>query len=232
MLSKARVLGIALSVSLAARAAAQTPAADPSERLKQVLPADVAARVLAKIADARAHDLPAQALANRAVKFASRGVPAADVERSVNEHADRLEKSKEALESARAKKPSADEIEAGAEALREGVDGKAVSDLAKSAPSGRSLQVPLYVLGNLVQAGVASSTALQRLQDRLATRASDEDLEKLPAQAIAGQANRPAETGRDLAATKSGGRAGGPPASVPVSGAGKSGARPVTPGRP
>jgi hypothetical protein len=231
MNSRAGVLGLALLVSLAARSAAQTPANDPSERLKQVLPADVAARVLAKIADARAHYLPAQALENRALKFASRGVPAADIERSVNEHADLLEKSKEALESARAKKPSADEIEAGAEAMRQGVDGKHVSELAKSTPSGRSLQVPMYVLGSLVQSGVDVNTALQRLQDRLAARASDEDLQKLLAQAIAGQANKPAETGRDLAATKSAGRGGGPPANVPVSGAGKTSGPPATPGR-
>lgn len=232
MMPKARILGLVLAVSIAAPVAAQTPAKDPSERLKEVLPADVAARVLAKIADARAHQLPAQALENRALKFASRGVPASDVERSVNEHADRLEKAKEALESTRANKPADEEVEAGAEAMRQGVDGKAVSALAKSAPSGRSLQVPLYVLGSLVQNGVASSTALQRLQDRLAARASDDELQKLPAQAIAGQANRPSETGRDLAATKSAGHAGGPPAGIP-SGAGKpaSTGRPANPGR-
>src|SRR5437763_708066 len=138
-----------------------------------------------------------------------------------------METAKEALESARSKKPAGDEIEAGAEAIRQGVDGKAVSALAKSAPSGRSLQVPLYVLGSLVQNGLASSTALQRLQDKLAARASDDELQKLPAKAIAGQANRPSETGRDLAATKSAGHAGGPPAGVP-SDAGK----PASTGRP
>lgn len=227
-----RTLAIVLAISAAARLGAQTPAADPSDRLKEVLPADVAAHVLATIANARAHDLPAQALENRALKFASRGVPAADIERSVDEHADRLSKAKDALESARGSKPSADEVEAGAEAMRQGVDGKAVSALAKSAPSGRSLQVPLYVLGSLVQEGLASSAALQRLQDRIAARASDSELEKLPAQAVAGQANRPSETGRDLAATRSGGRsaAGGPPASVPASSGRPTTGRPTTAG--
>jgi hypothetical protein len=232
MMSNLRTFALVLAVSVATRAAAQTPARDPSDRLKEVLPPDVAARVLAKIADARAHQLPAEALENRALKFASRGVSAADIERSVSEHADRMSNAKDAIE-ASGKKPDASAIEAGAEAMREGVDGKAVSALAKSAPSGRSLAVPLYVLGSLVQNGVASSTALQRLQDKLAARASDEELQKLPAQALAGQANRPSETGRDLAATKSGGRAGGPPAGVPANGAGRPGSvgRPTTAGR-
>jgi hypothetical protein len=228
MKSNIRTLALVLALSVAARAVAQTPAQDPSDRLKEVLPPDVAARVLAKIADARAHQLPAEALENRALKFASRGVPAADIEKSVSEHADRLSKAKDALEAARGKEPQADEIEAGAEALREGVDGKAVADVAKTAPRDRSMTVPLYVLGQLVGKGIASQTALDHVKAALAARSSDEELEKLPAQAIAGQANRPAETGRDLAGTKSGGRAGGPPAGVPVSGAG----RPGSAGRP
>src|SRR5687768_2711140 len=99
-------------------AAAQTPAVDPSARLREVLPGDVAERVLARIAAARAVELPAAALENRALKFATRGVPAADIERSVNEHADRLQKAKDALERGRSGKASGDEIDAGSEAMR------------------------------------------------------------------------------------------------------------------
>jgi hypothetical protein len=220
--------------------AAQTPANDPSARLKEVLPADVAERVLAKIADARSHGLPAAALEQRALKFAAKGVPPRDIERSVNEHAERLEQSKAALASARTEKPTDDEIEAGAETMRKGVDGSAVSALAKSAPSGRSLAVPLFVIGGLIDRGLPSDDALKRVSERLQAKASDADLERmpgeLPAQAVAGRANRPAETGSDLAATKrpasagaaSHGGAGGPPAGVPVGGAGK---KPTTPGR-
>lgn len=219
---------------------AQTPANDPSARLKEVLPADVADRVLAKIADARSHGLPANALEQRALKFAAKGVPPRDIERSVNEHAERLEQSKDALESARTQKPTGDEIEAGAETMRKGVDGSAVSALAKSAPSGRSLAVPLFVIGGLIDRGLPSDDALKRVLERLQARASDADLERmpgeLPPQAVARRANKPAETGQDLAATKrpasagagSHGGAGGPPAGVPVGGAGK---KPTTPGR-
>ncbi len=151
-----------------------------------------------------------------------------------------------ALAQARGGRPATgDEVEAGAEAMRQGVDGAAVSALAKSAPSGRSLAVPLYVIGALADRGLPSDEALKRVQARLQARASDAELQKipgeLPPQAVAGQANRPAETGRDLAATKrpgagaAGGGAGvaGRPAGVPAprGGAG-AGQRPSGTGRP
>jgi hypothetical protein len=221
MMRYTRTLAALAALCLAARGSvgAQTPANDPSARLKEVLPADVADRVLSKIAEARARELPAQALENRALKFAAKGVAPADIERSVSEQSERMGKAKDALESGRGRKPSGEEVEAGAEALRQGVDGKAVSALAKTAPSGRSLVVPLYVIGGLVERGLRSDAALKRVQDKLTARASDAELEGLPAQAAAGQANRPAETGRELAGVKSGGHAAsGPPAGVPANG--------------
>src|SRR4051794_19695953 len=80
-----------LSVAFMATAAAQTPAKDPSDRLRQVLPADVAERVLSHIAEARARQLPAEALENRALKFAAKGVNPSDIEQSVNEQLQRME---------------------------------------------------------------------------------------------------------------------------------------------
>ena len=210
--------------------AAQTPANDPSARLKEVLPADVAERVLATIARARARELPAAALEHRALKFAAKGVAPRDIERSVADQADRMEKAKVALESRRGAKPSGDEIDAGAEAMRKGVDGAKVSALAKSAPSGRSLAVPLYVIGSLMDRGLPSDEALKRVQERLAARATDSEIEKLPAQAVAGRANRPAQTGRDLAATRRASGAGrsGSASGVPANGG--MAARPSVPG--
>src|SRR5437762_6058334 len=118
---------------------AQVPARDPSTRLREVLPADVAQRVLARIAEARARQLPAEALENRALKFAAKGVAPRNIERSVNEQAERMENARAALETGRQLIPAGDEIEAGAEAMRKGVDASSVALLAKSAPSGRSL---------------------------------------------------------------------------------------------
>ncbi len=218
---------------------AQTPAKDPSARLKEVLPADVAARVLATIADARAHDLPAAALENRALKSAAKGVAPRDIEKSVNDQFDRMKLSKDALQKGRGTKPTDDEVDAGAELMRRGVDGAKVSALAKTAPSGRSLTIPLYVVGSLMDRGLPSDAALQRVRDKLAARASDSELEELAGKSGQGEANKPAETGRDLAATKKPGAAagaangrgaGGPPAGVPANGG--SGAKPSGRGKP
>jgi hypothetical protein len=218
MIRSSRFVSLLATLVAFAGAGAQTPAADPTARLREVLPADVADRVIARIAVARARELPAAALENRALKFAAKGVPAADIEKSVNEQTDRMEKSKDAIEKARGKKASGDEVDAGAEAIRKGVDGAQVSALAKSAPSGRSLAVPLFVMGSLVDRGLPSDAALKRVQEKLQARASDRELEEIPGGV--GLANKPELTGRDLAATKrperpSNPTVGGPPAGVP-----------------
>jgi hypothetical protein len=210
-------------VAGAAIGRAQATPNDPSARLREVLPADVAARVLTVIATARSHGLSGDALENRALKFAAKGVAPMSIERSIAEQEERMERVRDTLQHARGHKPSDDEVDAGAEALRKGVDGSKVSALAKSAPAGRSLAVPLYVIGSLVDRGLPSDSALARVAARLRLRASDRDLESLTAdvpQANAGRGNRPAETGRDLADTKrqNGGSAGGPPSGVPANG--------------
>jgi len=232
-MNKIRVFAVALfaMMSVAQVSIAQTPARDPSARLREVLPADVAQRVLARIADARARQLPAEALENRALKFAAKGVDPRSIERSVNEQADRMENARAALANGRHAQPAGDEIEAGAEAMRKGVDGASVSLLAKSAPSGRSLAVPLFVIGSLADRGIPSDQAMQRVLQRLKDHASDSDFESmpglLPAQAGAGQANRPTSTGRDFGQSNrpaSSGRpaTAGPPAGVPGNGGSKS----------
>ena len=212
------------AVSLAQCVSAQVLAKDPSARLREVLPAEVAARVLARIADARAHQLPAEALENRALKFAAKGVDPLNIERSVNEQALRMASARAALITGRGSNPAADEIDAGAEVMRKGVDGASVSQLAKSAPRDRSLAVPLFVIGSLVDRGLPADQALQRVLTRLQSRASDADLEAMssgvsananPAQGRPddmtgrefGQNHRRAGTGRPATA--------GPPAGVP-----------------
>ena len=225
-MSNVRRLALLLltTVLVAGASSAQTPAKDPSTRLKEVLPADVAQRVLARIADARARQLPAEALANRALKFAAKGVPPKDIERSVNEQAERMDQARVALATARKSPPVGDEIEAGAEAMRKGVDGASVALLAQKAPAGRSLAVPLFVIGSLTDHGLSSREALKRVLDGLNSRASDADLERmpgaLPAQAGDGQANRPAQTGSGFGQSHRPTTTGrpataGPPAGVP-----------------
>jgi hypothetical protein len=223
---------IAGALLIAGVASAQTPSNDPSARLKEVLPPDVAQRVLDRIAAARAHQLPAAALENRALKFAARGVDPRDIERSVNEQADRMEMARDAIAKGRGSKPAGDEIEAGAEAIRKGVDGSAVSSLAKSAPHDRSLAVPLFVIGSLRDHGLSSADALNRVLAGLKAKDSDADLESipgaLPVEAASGQAHKPVESGsaNGRGPTTSTARPGsaGPPAGVPGNGGSRSNA--------
>jgi hypothetical protein len=224
MIMPRRLALLILTVLFAASAMhAQTPAKDPSTRLREVLPADVAERVLTRIADARARQLPAEALENRALKFAAKGVAPADIERSVSEQAGRMEAARSALLAGGRSAPAGDEIEAGAEVIRKGVDGASVSTLARTAPRGRSLAVPLFVIGSLTDRGVPAGEALQRVMTRLQQRATDADLETLPGdlpvQAAAdkdrgNQGNR-GNNGRGVSGRPA---TAGPPAGVPGNG--------------
>jgi hypothetical protein len=226
--------GVFLIVVLSAPLGAQAATQDPSERLRQVLPADVAARVLAKIAEARENELPDGALEQRALKFAAKGVDPALIEQSVAEQFERMRLVSFSLESARGHRAQGAEIEAAAEALRRGVSGAEISELARTAPSGRSLAVPLYTIGSLIDRGLPSDEALRRVHEKLQARAADADLEKMvagpPAQAAGGQANRPALTGQDRAATRRPDHAG-PRAKAPAGVPGNPGkdARPTPP---
>jgi hypothetical protein len=217
---------VACSLALAGSPSAQTQAVDPSERLKEVLPADVAGRVLNTIAEARARELPTQALANRALKFAARGVNPLDIERSVADHSARLLQARAALDVPGLERANAEELEAGSEALRMGVDGNTLSELAKSAPSGRSLEVPLFVIGSLVDRGLPSDEALRRVLERLQARATDAELEQLSTQARGGQGAVKNAQGQAKALSKRpesagggagrGSASGGRPASLPA----------------
>jgi hypothetical protein len=228
--------GVAFAVSLAvASAGAQTSTADLSDKLRQVLPEGIRERVIAKIAEARSRGLPAEALEQRALKFAARGVKPEDIERSVNDHSARMERVSQVLEQARARRPSDQEVDAGAEAMRKGVNGQEIAAVAKSAPSGRSLEVPFQVISSLVDRGLPSDEALERVQGMLHERRTDAELERLPGEV----GGKPALTGRELADTKRPegvGRPAGaaPPAGVPANpGAGaRPGVKPPIPQRP
>jgi hypothetical protein len=193
------VLSLALSSSVVG---AQSAGTDASARIREVLPTDVASRVLARIADARAKELPAKAIENRALKFAAKGVAAKDIEKSVEDHVLRLSAARDHLQSARGMKPGDDEVEAAAELLRKGVEGASVSALAKEAPSGRSLAVPLYVVASLIDRGMSSDSALYRVGARLASKGTDMDIQRL---ASAGRARNAGDVDGEVTASFSDG---------------------------
>ncbi len=209
-------LFIAATLLFASVASAQK-AHDPSAQLREVLPASVADHVLATIADARAHSLPAAALEQQALRLSRKGAKPADIQKSVDRSAADMKQAKGALEKS-GHKPSSDEVVAGSALLDRGVDGAKVSELAKSAPSGRSLAVPMYVIGTLMDRGMKSDAALAKVSARLAQHATDKQL--------TADVNATASEHRPATANKAGGIAHRPVNPPGV------GMRPATPGRP
>ena len=155
----------------AAPLSAQAPSPHVSERLRAVLPADVAERVLARIAEARVQQLPASALEHRALELAAKGVAPDDLETGIARHANRLGAAREALVQGGREQPADAETEAAELVIRHGA-GSAISTLAKSTPSGESLAVPLFVLAGLMDRGLPSDQAIARVHAALAERGS------------------------------------------------------------
>jgi hypothetical protein len=212
---------IAASLMFASAASAQT-ANDPSATLRKVLPAKVADHVLATIADARSHSLPAAALEQQALRLTRAGAKPADVEKSIDKSADNMKQAKAALEKG-GRKPTSDEVVAGSKLVGRGVDGSKVSDFAKTAPSGRSLAVPLYVTGTLMDRGLKSDAALARVHARLMQKATDKQL--------TAEANATASENRPATADKEGGLAHRPETIGAMNHPGVTPPRPATPGR-
>jgi hypothetical protein len=222
----------ALTFLVVAAAPAQEPARshayDPSARLAEAIRDEsVRQHVLAVIAQARSRGLPAQALERTALKGAARNVPESEIQRAVVAQAERLERVQRALAQVPNRRSSDDEIEAGAEAVRNGVDVSELVDLATRAPSGRSLAVPMHVLGSLVARDLPPKEALAAVLAKLVARAPDGEIAQLPDQVASRPVGRPELTGRDLAGTKRPGSAGAPPAGVPANGG--AGVRPEVP---
>ncbi|HUG38290.1 MAG TPA: hypothetical protein VML54_15135 [Candidatus Limnocylindrales bacterium] len=206
---------------------------DPSQRLAEVLPPDVAAQVLDRIEAARAGELPAQAVANLAMEGVAKGRSGAEVLAAVEALVGDMGVAREALQAA-GRPPVEGEVEAATAAMRMGVDGAAISELARSQASGRTLAVPLLVIGSLAERGLPSDEALAAVRDRLTAGASDAALlADVPGVAAAmGAAGPPAVVGLGMASSMAGFQAPVAGVSRPVGPqSGDGGVRPGT-GRP
>src|SRR5260221_10037537 len=145
-----RTAHVVVAIALIAGPAAAQDVTDVAERLRNHLPARVADEVLRRIGEARAQGLPASVLERRALELVAKEVPAGAVARSIDAQARGLATASDALARAGVPAPSPDEIEAGAAAMTRGVDGQGVAQIARAAPSGQSLAVPLFVLASLI----------------------------------------------------------------------------------
>lgn len=214
----------AAALFAAANVGAQAPSHDVSEQLRAVLPEDVAEQVIQRVESARSRGLPAQAIEARALELVAKGGSAEMVLDRVSQFAGELGEAREALRRGGIERPSGDEIEAAADVISKGVDGADVSALAKSAPSGRSLVVPLTVVSSLLAADHPANKALAEVKARLDAGSSDSEIKGM---ASAASGRKPAVTGRELAETKRPANAGRP-AGVPAN-PGAGAIPPVTP---
>lgn len=160
------------AVLLPVSAAAQQ---DPSERLTEVLPPEISAQVLERIETARVRELPEQAVANLALEGVAKGRSAEAVLAAVELLVGEMGRARDALQAA-GRAPGGGEVEAATAAMRMGVDGEAISELARSQPSGRTLAVALLVMGGLAERGLPSDQALAAIRNRLEAGAEDAGL--------------------------------------------------------
>ena len=196
---------------------------DPVARLRELVPGDVSDQVIAIVREATAGGLPGVAIANRALEAQAKGKDEVVIAIAARDLRSVLAQSRDDL-SVAGRVPDPGEIEAGAAAHELGVEAQPIRALASSTPSGRSLVVPLAVLGALVDGGLPAEDALQAVRARLAEQTSNTDLAAMPGQAgqmIAAGRNPPDLAGALGAVRPSGSAAaslsgpGGPPESVP-----------------
>ena len=154
-MSSSRLRGVragalfALAIAVpAARAAAQ------DARLVAQLDAATQQRVSAVIERARAASLPVEPLVDKALEGARKRAPAPRIVEAVTSLAARLDSSRAALGMASTEA----ELVAAAAALQAGVGPHVLSQLRQER-AGKSLAVPLVVLGDLVTRGVPHDTA-------------------------------------------------------------------------
>jgi hypothetical protein len=170
----------AQSAGAASALAAEEASEGSVERLKAVLPEDVALRVLRLAADAREHQRPGGAIESAALELRAKGASPKLVERRVTLFARMLADAQEAMTRGRDTVPDAAELTAAAAAISRGVTTAAIGGFVRAAPHDRSLALPLFVVSSLVDRGLPARDALARVGALLTARASDEALLALP----------------------------------------------------
>lgn len=141
-------------------------------------------RVAAALQQAAESGVPVALLESKIAEGRAKGVPMARIAAAVEQRLGALQQA-QTLMTVPNEDPeagvSAGDLSLGADAVLAGVDGQAISAVARSAPRER-LGVAVAVLTELVQLGVGSQNALDRVMGAL-ERGSTDELVGLPAQA-------------------------------------------------
>ena len=145
---------LVVSLMIVTLALAGSSASAQDDRLVRRLDSTTYARVTAELDSARGAGLPVEPLIARALEGASKNAPGARIVAAVHRLAADLAAARRAL----GETSTTTELEAGASALRAGVDATALADLRRARPR-YALTVPLAVLADLVARGVPPDTA-------------------------------------------------------------------------
>lgn len=170
MNARAGLLG-AVMLLMGPVAGAQEPV-PVTDRLMDMLPAEIGSQVVELVRDLETVGLPGREVATRALQGVARGRSGDEVLGAARELADALRAGGAALGSGAA--PA--EVSAAAAAIQAGAAPGVVAELARGAPSGRSLVVPLAVLGDLVARDLPVEEARALVEAQLARGGEDAEL--------------------------------------------------------
>ena len=151
-----------------------TPALAQESRIDGRFPAQTRTTLLGIIDSARASGIPTEPLVQRALEGASRSIDPARIVVAVRGLADRMRVARQALGASATEA----EIVAGASALFVGSDAATLQRIRRSRPEGE-VAMPLIVLTDIIERGVARDTAERVIISLGDARSTDADFQSL-----------------------------------------------------
>lgn len=138
-----------------------------------------AAKLNAMYADAKAHSVPREPMANRVAEGRAKGASEGAIIASAGRVKANLEATHDAMVAGGRMHPSDEECERGASAMERGVTKTQIEAIARSTQGDRSLVVAFDVLAQLAARGVPVGQAVAQVQHNVSSGASDASLTAL-----------------------------------------------------
>jgi len=172
-------------VSMNAKASAT---AKTELRVPKGFSAEGKAKLEAMYGDARAHELPPDAISHRVAEGEVKGASEATILASAGRVKANMEASQQAMVRGGRAHPTPEECERAGSVMERGVTSVQIETMTRRTPSDRSLVVAFDVLGRLAANGMPVTQALAQVQAKIDGRASDAALVALAGKATTGGA--------------------------------------------
>ena len=143
---------------------------DRAARVREVYSPDAAAQIEAVVETARRNGVPVAPLYDKAIEGAAKNQPITNVMPALRDLSGLLERAQGFLGGTR----DAAWVKAGADALRRGVAGDALTSIGRDA--GERTPTALYVMGDLVEDGVPAGRAMEVMREALVRTTGEEGL--------------------------------------------------------